>query len=408
MGVAMRRFARFAIVRYWALNLCSVLLPLFFTCGSWAANDPHLPSAADYEFELQFEHFDGLGYPMHVVHRGKTVSELPRAERPLDVHYSWQGDHTLGEFLARTNTTGLIVLKAGKIVYERYFMSADQNSRLLSFSMAKSFTSTLVGMAIADGKIESVNQPVIRYLPELKGSGYEAASIQDLLEMSSGAKFGNDLDDPKSDPNVMWTGATQGDGKVKDFLKSITRAGPPGRTFAYSDGDAQVLGWLVTRVTGQSMADYMSQNLWQPLGMEQDATWMADSDGKQGLETAACCLNAILRDYARFGLLFLNKGNWRGRQIVPEHWVEEATNPRRAHVLSGRVLPGTPLGYGYLWWTLPGGEHAFSAWGLYQQFIYVNPAHGVVIVKTSALKPYNNPMETFTAFEAICQALGGP
>jgi CubicO group peptidase (beta-lactamase class C family) len=103
-------------------------------------------------------------------------------------------------------------------------------------------------------------------------------------------------------------------------LKSITRAGPLGRTFAYNDGNTQVLGWLVTRVTGQSLADYMSQKLWQPLGMEQDATWMADSDGTQGLEAAACCLNATLRDCARFGLLFLNKGNRRGRQIVPEQW----------------------------------------------------------------------------------------
>jgi CubicO group peptidase (beta-lactamase class C family) len=163
-------------------------------------------------------------------------------------------------------------------------MSANENSHLLSFSMAKSFTLTLVGMAIADGKIESVNQPVIRYLPELKGSGYEAASIQDLLEMSSGAKFSNDLGDPKSDPYVMWNHAMEGDGKVRDFLKSITSAEPPGLKFAYNDGNAQVLGWLVTRVTRHSLADYLWQKLWQPLGMEQDASWMADSDGPHGLE----------------------------------------------------------------------------------------------------------------------------
>jgi CubicO group peptidase (beta-lactamase class C family) len=108
---------------------------------------------------------------------------------------------------------------------------------------------------------------------------------------------------------------------------------------------------------------------------------MADSDGPQGLETAACCVNATLRDYARFGLLFLNNGNWKCRQIVPEQWVEEATNPQRSQVRSGQVLPGTPLGYGYLWWTLPSSDHVFGAWGLYQQFIYVNPTHGVVIVK---------------------------
>lgn len=243
-----------------------------------------LTPGAESQFEFEIEHFDLFGYPMHVVHRGSTVSELPRAELPLDVHYQWNGDHTLEELLARTDTTGFIVLQNGKIVYERYFMAANQNSRFLSYSVTKSFTSTLVGLAIADGKIASVNQPVIRYLPELQGSGFEGASIEDLLEMSSGVKFSQNLDDPASDIYTLGRISEQGDGKVRDFLKSITSAGPPGRTFAYNDANAQVLGWLVTRVTGQSLADYMSKKLWQPLGMEQDATWMADGDGTQGLE----------------------------------------------------------------------------------------------------------------------------
>jgi CubicO group peptidase (beta-lactamase class C family) len=142
----------------------------------------------------------------------------------------------------------------------------------------------------------------------------------------------------------MWNHAMEGDGKVRDFLKSITSAEPPGPKFAYNDGNAQVLGWLVTRVTGLSLADYMSRKLWQPLGMEQDATWMADSDGPQGLETAACCLNASLRDHARFGSLFLNRGNWRGRQIVPGQWVEEATNPQRPRLDPGKSFQERPLG----------------------------------------------------------------
>lgn len=168
------------------------------------------------------------------------------------------------------------------------------------------------------------------------------------------------------------------------------------------------------RVTGESLADYLSQKIWQPLGMEQDATWVTDR-GPDAMEAAYCCLNVTLRDFARFGLLFMNKGKWNGRQVVPEQWIAQATTPHGRQVQPGNLWSGFPLGYGYQWWTSRGNEHAFSAIGLYQQFIYVSPADGVVIVKTSAsVADYTKPdfaattLETFAVFEAICQALRGP
>jgi CubicO group peptidase (beta-lactamase class C family) len=388
-----------------ALKLVLFSLAIFLSRPSLAGDQAPLTSGAESQFEFGFEHYDAYGYSMHVVHRGDSVSTLPRAERPLDVHYEWAGNHTLDELLARTNTTGFIVLKDGKIVYERYFMAANENLRFLSASVAKSFTSTLVGLAIAGGKIASVRRPVTEYLPELKGSGFDGASIQDLLEMSSGVNFTEDPENPKSDGNVIWRSTIAGDDRLTDYTKSMKSIENPGSSFAYQSVNSQVLGWLVTRVTGQSLADYMSWKIWRPLGMEQDALWATDSDE---MEAAFCGLNATLRDYARFGLLFANKGKWNGRQIVPEEWVAEATIPHGLQVQSGRLYRGGALGYAYQWWTVPGVDHAFSALGLRQQFIYVNPAHDVVIVKTGAYKHDDTTNETLVAFEAICSALESP
>jgi CubicO group peptidase (beta-lactamase class C family) len=283
---------------------------------------------------------------MHVVHRGDSSSALPRAERPLDVHYTWNGDHSLDELLARTATTGFIVLKDGTIISERYFWDASslaipsvasEKSRFLSESMAKSFTSTLVGLAIADGKIDSVHRLITDYLPELKGSGYEHATIEDLLEMSSGVNLGR-LD-------VFWKSTVDGDLRFNDFAQVLGSVELPGSKFVYDNIDTQVLGALVARVTGQSLSDYMSRKIWQPLGMEQDALWQTDRDGPHGMEAAFCCLNAALRDYARFGLMFANQGKWNGRQIVPAQWVAEATAPSWQQAQSGRCVRGDSLGF---------------------------------------------------------------
>ncbi len=350
-------------------------------------------------------------FPSHVVNRGGPVSELPRAERELGgVRYRWNGsEHTLDEILARTYTTGFLVIKDGTIVYERYFGGADQNSSFTSWSVAKSFTSTLVGLAMADGKIANLDLPVSQYLPELKGSGYDGVPIRDLLEMSSGVKFTEAYQDPSSSVEVMWRRTMDEESeRLNDFAITVGRAEPPGQKFVYRSIDTQVLGWLVRQVTGQSLADYLSQKIWVPMGMEKEATWLTDRPGPDGMEAAYCCLNATLRDYGRFGLLFLGKGKWRGQQIVPEQWVEQATVAQARQDQPGRLYAGYPLGYGYQWWTFPGPDHAYSAEGVNFQFIYVNPRDRVVIVKMSAFPtPWNNrlELETFAAFDAICAAI---
>ena len=359
---------------------------------------------------LAFRSMD-TAYPFNVIKRGGPVAELPRAERKLDVTYSYEGKtHTLEDLLTRSGTQGFLVVKDGKVIEERYFNGADETSRFTSWSVGKSFTSTLVGLAVADGKIKSVDDPITDYLPELKGSGYDTVPIKDILQMSSGVKFTEVYANAESDVSIMWNATmVQESQSIADYAKSLGRAETPGTKFVYRSVDTAVLGMLVKRVTGQRLADMLSERIWQPLGTEHDATWLTDRAGPDGLEAAFCCINATLRDYARFGLLFLHRGKSGDRQLVPEKWIEEATNPQGLQVQYGHLFRGAPTGYGYQWWLPVGGdEHPYSAEGVFFQFVYVNPKYNLVIVKTSAFDDFwSVPMEIeqFIAFDAIGRAL---
>ena len=350
-------------------------------------------------------------FPFHVIQRGGPVAELPRAERKLDVTYSYSGQtHTLDDLLARSGTQGFLVVKDGKVVEERYFNGADETSKFTSWSVGKSFTSTLVGLALADGKIKSVDDPITEYLPELKGSGYDTVPIKDILEMSSGVKFTEEYGNGQSDVSIMWNATmVQESQSIGDYAKTLGRAEAPGTKFVYRSVDTAVLGMLVHRVTGERLADMLSRRIWQPLGMEHDATWLTDRSGPAGLEAAFCCINATLRDYARFGLLFLHRGKSGDRQLVPEKWIDEATNPQSPQVRYGPLFRGAPIGYGYQWW-LPaaGDDHPYTAEGVFFQFVYVNPKYNLVIVKTSAYDDFWNvplEIEQFLAFDAIGRTL---
>jgi CubicO group peptidase (beta-lactamase class C family) len=351
-------------------------------------------------------------FPYHVIARGSgPVFTLPRDERKLGVTYVWHGKrHTLDDLLERSATQGFIVIQDGKIITERYFGGASDTSKFTSWSVGKSFTSTLLGLAIAQGKVASVDREVTDYLPELKASGYDAVPIKDILQMSSGVNFTEEYNNGTSDVNKMWTRTmVQESQSLDDYAKSLTRLEEPGSKFVYRSVDTQVLGWLVKRTEGAPLADLLSREIWRPLGMEHDATWLTDRSGPDGMEAAFCCINATLRDYGRFGLLFLNGGRWNGKQIVPANWIEQATNPQSRQVEFGHLALGYPPGYGYQWWLMPGGaDHPYSAEGVFFQFIYVDPAHRMVIVKTSAYGDFWNSElegETFAAYRAIADAL---
>jgi len=364
---------------------------------------------------LAFRSMDQV-YPFRVIARGGPIAPLTRAQRKLTVSYEFEGhSHTLDDLLVRTRTQAFLVIKGGSTIDERYFGAADEKSRFTSWSMAKSFTSTLVGLAIADGKIRSVVDPVTDYLPELKATAYDGVWIRNILEMSSGVQFSEDENNRKSDVWTMWTATMDVESEtIADYVQSTKRRSePPGSRWVYRSLDTAVLGILVNRVMGKPLATVLSERIWQPLGMEQDATWLTDRP--DGLEAAYCCINATLRDYGRFGLMLLHRGKVGEKQIVSEKWIDEATNPQGPQVSFGQlwpaVFPDDTTGYGYQWWMPYGGDaHPFLADGLCYQFIYVNPKYDLVVVKISAPQVFfsvEGQNEQFAAFDAIGRSLEG-
>ena len=300
--------------------------------------------------------------------------------------FSFEGkDFSVDDFLALTDTSALLVIQEGSVRFEEYFLTGGRDVNWLSMSVAKSFTSTLVGIAYDEGLINSLDDPITAYVPELAGSAYDGVAIVDILEMSSGAAWNEDYADPDSD--VMRMGKIMGfGGSLDKFTADIKPERAPGTYNRYNSADTQALGMLVSRATGRSLTQYMQEKLWEPLGTESDAYWIIDDFD---VEMAFAGLNATARDYAKIGELFRNKGSWFGKQIVSEDWVTNATHSSKAHLLPGEnPASDYPMGYGYQWWLMDGDEGEYSAIGVYNQFIYVNPTKDLVIVKLSAFSDY--------------------
>ena len=315
-------------------------------------------------------------------------------------------------FLDATDTTGLLVLADDKLVFERYWRGNTAETPWPAWSVSKSFTSALVGIALHDGAIAGIEDPVIRYLPELAGSAYDGTRIKDALQMSSGASWSEDYSDPDSDVNRFARTFALG-GSLDAFVGTLRREHPPGTFNRYNSMDAQVLGMILRRVTGKPEADYLQEKLWSPLGMENDGFWVTDD---QGVEFAAGGLSATLRDLAKLGRLYLNGGRWNGAQLVPAGWVRASVTPDAPHLRPGsRASSDSAWGYGFQWW-LPDDSGAYAAVGIYNQFVYVNPALDLVIAKTSANHRYGSAADEASGrqdghiafFRAIERALAHP
>jgi len=261
---------------------------------------------------------------------------------------------------------------------EDYFLGNTDQTRWMSMSVAKSVSSTLVGAAIQDDLIGSVEDSLIAYLPELRGSGYESVSIRHLLQMTSGVKWDDSPTNPESERRKMLElQIAQQPDAIMRYMASLPSIAPPGTVWNYSTGETHVVGALVRAATGRSVAQYLSEKIWSRIGTEADATWWLDAPA--GLEVAGSGMSATLRDYARFGLFIMNDGIINGERVLPENWVQESGSPR--------LINGKSLDYGYMWWPVPNGNEqigAFSARGLFGQYIYINPSEQVVIVVWSA------------------------
>lgn len=337
------------------------------------------------------------------------ASRLLEPAQPFEVHYTFEHEpRTIAQFAARTDTTGLLVLKGRQILFEGYYLGADPQDQFQSFSAGKSFVSTLVALAIADGKIATIEDPIAKYLPELKGSAYEAARIRDVLQMASGTSYTEEYENPDSDIAQFARIIDASRGGLYDFARSFKPVRPPGQAFYYASTDTEVLGALVARVTGMSLSAYMSERLWKPIGAQAPARWIIDQPGAAGREMAAGGLQVQLRDYGRFGLLFAEGGRVNGRLLLPSGWTATATRPQAPYVGFGKLQAGYPLGYGYQWWCLPGPHHRFTAEGIHGQFVMVDPEEHVVVVKLSAWPRAwedDKEAETLAFFDAVTQRL---
>jgi CubicO group peptidase (beta-lactamase class C family) len=283
-------------------------------------------------------------------------------------------------------TDGLIILHDGALLYENYWQGNSKDQKHISWSVAKSFLSALIGIAYHDGLIEDLNDPITKYLKDFNDTGYADIPIKDILQMSSGIIFNEDYADYNSDINKFARALAQGT-SMRDFAKNLKNGKQPGTFNHYVSIDTQMLAMLLEEVTGEPVAKNLEAKIWTKIGMEHDAYYMVDDTGAAW---ALGGLNATLRDYAKFGQLYLNNGKWDNQQIVPEDWVHASHKPDGPHLQPGEnELSSSSWGYGYQWWVPGFPSSDYLAAGIYNQYIYIDPMTNVVIAKTSSNYKFN-------------------
>jgi len=327
-------------------------------------------------------------FPTRVIPAGGAVLELPEAPQDLGgVQIATENNSmTVDEYFVQQNVAGLLVIKDGNIVFERYGLGNTRDSRWTSFSVAKSVVSMLVGAAIRDGYIRSVDEMVTDYLPRLKGSSYDQSTIRSILQMSSGVQWNEDYDDPESDVST----APYQTLALYEFLRNKPRDAEPGELFNYNTAETNLVGTLLRSAIGNNLSTYLSEKIWVPFGMGADALWMLTEPG--GGEFGGCCISATLRDYARLGLFALAGGRLAdGSEVLTDGWMAESTTPSKGYE-----------GYGYLWWLVQG--NSFRGIGIFGQGICVHPDENVVVALHSARSAASTDAD-WALQAALCAAL---
>jgi len=372
----------------------------------YPAAHPHTVIWPQIDLVGNYSRLDTL-FPYHLVARPPQPSPLRRAPQEIALTYRYQGvSFTLDNYLQRNPATGLLIARDDTILFERYQYGRTDHDRLTSWSMAKTVTSMLLGIAVSEGAIRSIDQPAADYVPELAGSEYGRTPIRDLLHMASGVAFTEVYDG--ADDNAKLARLREAPGGP-DAAKALTqfdkREAPAGTRFHYASSETQVLALVVAHAVHMPLASYLQNRIWQPMGAEADATWMVDA---HGTEIGSSGLNATLRDWARFGLMLAHDGAWNGRQIVPRQWVLDATTAA-APFLAPSLSPAR-LGYGYQVWLQPGARRQFSLRGVHGQTIFVDPASRLVLVHTAVrLIPAADPAaaELGALWRALVAQYGG-
>jgi len=330
----------------------------------------------------------------------------------LDETFDFDGAQSdTAKFLTETDTAALLVLKDGVVRHESYFLTGGPDVRWLSMSVAKSFTSALVGIAVQEGLIGSIEEAISDYVRVDSGSAYDGVSIRSVLQMSSGARWHEDYSDPESDIVRLGAAAAGANGGLDDFVATMSCDVPPDTLCRYNSADTQALTSLLRSATGEDLADFMQSRLVEPLGFTDPGAWLVDP---HGVELGFGGLALTARDYARIGELYRNGGRVGDQQVVAEEWVTASLTASAPHLQSGVVVVGghtTFEGYGYQWWLPPGDRGEFDAVGVYNQFVYVDPTAGVTIVKLSSNRtfgltedePENREEETTEFLRAVAR-----
>lgn len=383
---------------------CTTIIVTFLFTGCSGYKMKRFLYACDLFNEKEIvENFRSMPSIMHAneIKKGDTPFEFERAPQALPETFEYKGKTiNVEELLDRTWTTGFIVIRNDTILFEKYYRGNTEKSLNISWSVGKSFLSALIGIAVDEGKIKGIHETVETYVPELETSGYKGVTIKNVLQMSSGVKFDEDYGSFFSDINRMGRTIALGT-SINEFAASLKSERDQGEYNHYVSMDTQVLGMVLKNATGKTLSEYLEEKIWKKIGMESNAKWLVDDTG---MELAFGTLNATLRDYARFGRLYMRYGNWDGEQIVPAGWILRSTTPDAKHLLPGdNPLSSERFGYGYQWWVPENPNGDFMALGVYGQCIYVNPPKGIVIVKNSAYPNWLDDQESDYELIALYQ-----
>jgi CubicO group peptidase (beta-lactamase class C family) len=352
-----------------------------------------------------FSHHDQL-LEGRTIRRAASPSQLLRAPTEPPLRYEYRAEtRSLDEYLARNPATGLLIARGDTILVERYQYARTDRHRFASWSMAKTVTAMLVGVAIAEGRIRSVDDLAATYVPELAGTEYGKTSVRHLLQMSSGVRFRENYSGQDDAARLFAATVLQnGPGGVEAVRPYNERLRWSGALFSYASVETQVLGLVLRAVVGRPVAEYFRDRIWEPIGAEADATWIIDASGQ---EATYCCLNAVLRDYARLGLLLAHDGRLGDRQIIPKEWLHAATTIAPGDLHLRRVWEATGFGYGYQTWIVPGERRMFALIGVHGQAIYVDPASRLVMVHTAVRERADDPNEeTIALWRSVVDVLG--
>ncbi|WP_164658333.1 serine hydrolase [Tropicibacter sp. Alg240-R139] len=330
------------------------------------------------------------------------TTTLPRGNGPTsEIGYGPEYELPTGaeQWIEERAVTSLLVMQNGQIRYERYFLGTGPDDRRISWSIAKSYLSALFGVLVAEGKIASLDDKVVKYAPKLEGSAYEQATIRNVLNMASGVVFDEDYLDFDSDINRMGRVVALG-GELDDFAASLKDSfAPPGDTWQYVSIDTHVIGMVIRGATGRSVSELLSEKILTPLGLERDGYYITDG---AGVAFVLGGLNFTTRDFARFGQMILQNGEYGGQQVVPADWIADST------AASAPTAPGK-IGYGYQWW-IPVGAHdgEFLGRGVYGQYLYFDQSRGVLIMTTGADRKFRDKgvnEQNVEMFRKIAQSL---